>query len=144
TDAVRFGTPTPLPKWMQRQPAIVLRSAGNQFRHYREAAAHAGEPAVLREATQFNRALAGARNFENGMRNFRIGNVRLVSGIEEQKRLVFARVRDPRRKLLAHGYGAGWIIRKTEINQIDVFLRRLGDKIIFRRAAQIKKPFVAA
>ena len=78
------------------------------------------------------------------MRNFRIGNVRLVSGIEEQKRLVFARVRDPRRKLLAHGYGAGWIIRKTEINQIDVFLRRLGDKIIFRRAAQIKKPFVAA
>ena len=78
------------------------------------------------------------------MRNFRVRNVRLVSGIEQQKRVMFARVGDPMRELRARCHSPGRIVRKTKIDQIDMFLWRLGNKIIFRRAWQIHEAFIAA
>ena len=57
---------------------------------------------------------------------------------------MFARVFDPARELRARRHRAGRIVRKTKINQIDMFLRWLGNEIVFRCARQIDDPFVAA
>ena len=78
------------------------------------------------------------------MRNFRIGNVRLIRRIEEQKRIVLARVIDPARELRARCDGTSWIVWKTKIDEIDMLLRRLGHEIVFRRAGQIMNALVAA
>jgi hypothetical protein len=78
------------------------------------------------------------------MRNFRIGNVRLIRRIEKQKRIVFVRIIDPARELRARCDGTGWIVWKTKIDEIDMLIRWLGHEIVFRRAGQIINALVAA
>src|SRR5438045_1892404 len=84
SNTVRFRAPTTLPKRMQRQPTTIDRPREYRFRHHCKPTAHTGEPAVFGKTPQFDRALACAGNLKNRMRNFRIGNVRLIRGIEEQ------------------------------------------------------------
>jgi len=143
THAIRFRAPTPLPKGMEGKPATVLCPREYRFRHYCKSATHAGKPAVLGKAAQFNRALPCFGNFEYGMRNIWIGNIGFVRGIEEKQRLVPARVIDPPRELFSRCNGSGWVIRKTEINKIGVFSRWIGDKSILSCARQIQNSFVA-
>ena len=57
---------------------------------------------------------------------------------------MLARIVDPTRELRARRYCPGWIVGKAQINQIDMFLRRLGHKIVFRCAGQIENAFVVA
>src|SRR5256885_12194397 len=123
---------------MERKPATVLRSREHRFRHDCKSAAHAGESAVLGKTAQFNRALAGARNFENGMRNIRVRNIGFVRGIEEKQRFVLARVIDPARELFTRRNGPRRIIGKTEINKIGVFCRWVGDKSVLSWRRPIK------
>ena len=78
------------------------------------------------------------------MRNFRIGNVGLVGCVEQDQCVVLPRVIDPARKLFARRHRAGGIVWKTKINKIDMFLRRFGDKFVFRVARQINDSFVAS
>src|SRR5215472_13745433 len=78
------------------------------------------------------------------MRNFGIGDVRLVGGIEEQKRVMFMRVSDPARELCARCDGTGWVVWKTKIDQIDRLLRRFRHEIVLRRTWQIINGLVAA
>src|ERR1700758_152269 len=128
---------------MQRQPATAGSPRQYRFRHYRKSTAHTSEAAVFRETPQLDRALTCAGNFKNRMRNFRIGNVRLIRGIEDQKRIVFLRVIDPARELSARSDSASWIVWKTKIDEVDMLLRWLGNKIVFRRAGQIINALVA-
>src|SRR5262249_40384152 len=130
SNTVRFRAPTPLPKRMQREPTTIGRPREHRFRHHRESTTHTGEPTVLGKAAQFNRAPQRTRDLENRVRNFRIGNVRLIRGIEEQKRIVFLRVIDPARELRARSDGASWIVWKTKIDEVDMLLRWLGNKIV--------------
>src|SRR4029077_20866382 len=81
--AIRFRAPTPLPKRMEGKSTTILRPRKNGFRHDGKSAAHAGEPAVLGKTAQFNRAVARARNFEDGMRNVWLRDIGFVRGIEE-------------------------------------------------------------
>ena len=78
------------------------------------------------------------------MRNFRIGNVGLVCGVEQQKRLVFAGVIHPARKLLLRCDGTRWIVWKTKIDEIEMLVWRLWHEMIFRGAGQIMNALVAA
>src|SRR4029450_12904361 len=94
THAIRFRAPTPLPKRMERKSATVLRPREHGLRHDCKSAAHAGEPAVLGKTAQFNCAVARARNFENGMRNIWLRNIRLVQGNSEHERLLRALLTD--------------------------------------------------
>src|SRR5213075_2212135 len=80
----------------------------------------------------------------NRMRNFRIGNVRLIRGIEEQKRIVFMRIIDPACELRARCDGASRIVWKIKIDEIDMLLRWFGHEIVFRRAGQIINALVTA
>src|SRR5215813_14252500 len=105
---------------MQRKPAPVIAPCEHRFRQHCKSTAHTGEAAVLGKAAQFNCTLERTRNLENRMRNLRIRNVRLVRGIKEQKRIVFARVIDPACELRARRDGTGWIIREAKINEINV------------------------
>src|ERR1043166_5009387 len=82
SNTVRFRAPTTLPKRMQRKSAAVSTTREHRFRHHREPAAHAGESTVLGKTAQFDGAIERTRDFENGMRNFRIRNVRFVRGIK--------------------------------------------------------------
>src|SRR5262245_13373894 len=129
---------------MQWEPTTVTSPRMHRFRHHRKTTAHTGEAAVLRKTAQFNRALERPRDLKNRMRNFRIGDVRLVGGIEEQKRIVFVRVIDPARKLRAQCDGTRRVVWKTEIDEIDMLLRWLRHKIVFRRTGQIINALVAA
>src|SRR6516225_2108681 len=144
SNAVRFRAPTTLPKRVQREPSSVSASREHRFRHHRKSTANTGEAAVLRKAAQLNRAVERTRYLENRMRNFRIGDIRLVRGVEEQKRIVFACVINPARELGARRHGASWIVWKTKINEIDMLLRWLRNEIVFRRAGQIINALVAA
>src|SRR6186997_3355288 len=116
---------------MQWEATTVISPRLHRFRHHRKSTAHTGEAAVLRKAAEFNRARKRTRDVENRMRNFRIGNVRLVRGIEEQKRIVFVRVIDPACELSARCDGTSWIVWKTKINEIDILFRWLGHKTVF-------------
>ena len=78
------------------------------------------------------------------MRNFRIGNVRLVRGIEDQKRIVLVRIINPVCELVARCDSTSWIVWETKIDEIDTLLWWLGHELVFRRAKQIRNPFVAA
>jgi hypothetical protein len=78
------------------------------------------------------------------MRNFRIGNVRLIRGIEEQKRIMFARVIYPVCELRAGCNGTSGIVWKAKIDEIDMLVRWLRHEIVFRRAGQIINALVAA
>src|SRR5438876_12073278 len=144
SNTVRFRAPTPLPKRMQRESATIGGPREQQFWHHRKSTAHTGEATVLRKAAQFNRARERTRDVENRMRNFRIGNVRLIRGIEEQKRIVLVRVIDPAREVRARCDGTSWIVWKTKIDDIDMLLRWLRHEIVFRRAGQIINALVAA
>src|SRR6202022_4005438 len=95
THAVRFRAPTPMPEWMQWQTAAVFRAGKQRFGHDSETAANASETTVLGKAAQFDCAFECTRNFENGMRNSRLRDIRLVSRVEEQQRLMFPRILDP-------------------------------------------------
>src|SRR5215471_18437411 len=88
SNTIRLRAPTTLPKRMQREPSSVSASPQHRFRHHRKSTTNTGEAAVLRKTAQLNRALERTRYLENGMRNFRIGDIRLVRGVEEQKRIV--------------------------------------------------------
>ena len=68
------------------------------------------------------------------MRNFRLRNVGFVSSVEEQERVMIARILDPTRELIARRDRTGRIVRETKINKIDMFLWRLGHEIVFRGA----------
>ena len=57
---------------------------------------------------------------------------------------MLARIVDPMRELRARRYCPGWIVRKAQINQIDMFFGRLGHEIVFRCAGQIQNSFVIA
>src|SRR4030095_9212174 len=143
SNTVRFRAPTTLPKRMQREPTPVGGPPQHRFRHHRKSTADTGEAAVLRKAAQLNRALERTGDLENRMRNFRIGNVRLVRGIEEQNPIMSARVIDPARELRARCDGTSWIVWKTKINEIDMLVRRLRNEIVFRSTGQITNPLVA-
>ena len=78
------------------------------------------------------------------MRNFWIGNVSFVSGVEQNERIMLTRVINPAGKLLARRDRAGRVVGKTKINEIDMFLWRLGNEIVFGRAWQINDAFVTA
>ena len=124
-----------------REPAVA--GGGQQcFRHHGEGAARAGEPAVLRKASEFNRALARAWDFVDRMRNLRVGNVRLVSGVVEEDRFVLQRVIDPGGELFAPGDGAGWIVRITKVNEVHFVLRNFRHEIVGRGARQINQLLV--
>ena len=56
---------------------------------------------------------------------------------------MFARIIDPTRQSLGRCHGAGWIVGETEVDHIDVLLRRIGHEIIFDGARQIGDSFVA-
>ena len=90
-----------------------------RFWHHGERAAHAGEAAVLREAAELDGALARARNFVNRLRDRRIRDEGLVGGVEEDDRAVLERVIDPRLQFVAGGGGAGRIVRRAEIDQVE-------------------------
>ena len=55
---------------------------------------------------------------------------------------MFARVLDPARKLRARRHGPGWIVGKTKVNQIDMFLRRIRNEIVVGSARQIENAFI--
>ena len=133
-----------MPEWMQWQTAAVFRAGKQRFGHDRETAANASETTVLGKTAQFDCAFECTRNFENGMRNFRLRDIRLVSRVEEQQRFMFARILDPARQLLARCHRARRIIRKAKIDKIDMFRRRLRNEIVFGGARQIHDPFVTA
>src|SRR5262245_18321044 len=78
------------------------------------------------------------------MRNFKIRDVRLVGGVEEQKHVMFMRVSDPARELCARCDGTRWVVWKTKIDEIHRLLRRFRYKIVFRRTWQIINALVAA
>src|SRR5215471_8537607 len=107
---------------MQREPTAIARLCQHSFRQHRKAAAHTGKPAVLRKTAKFHGALARAGNFENGTRNFAIRNVGLVRGVEQQKRVVLARVIYPARKLPARCHGTRGIVWKTKIDKIEMLV----------------------
>src|ERR1700730_17689924 len=85
THAVRFRAPTPMPEWTQWQTASVFPAGKQRFGHYSETATNASEATILGKAAQFDCAFECTRNFENGMRNFRLRDIRLVSRVEEQQ-----------------------------------------------------------
>ncbi len=77
------------------------------------------------------------------MRNIWIGNIGFVRGIEEEYRVVFARVIDPTRELFARSNGPRWIIGKTKIDKIGMVCRWIGNKSVFSCARQIQNSFIA-
>src|SRR6266705_1075728 len=80
------------------------------------------------------------------MWNLGLRDVGLVSGVEQEQDIVRSRVFDPRSELLRSCNSAGRIVRKTEVNYIDMFpvaAGRLRDEIVFDRARQINDAFVA-
>ena len=85
-----------------------------------------------------------AGNFENGMRNVGLADVSLVSGVEEQKRLVLPRVIHPASQLFTRRHRAGRIVWKAKIDEIRMLVRRISHKIIFCPAWQINEPLVTA
>ncbi len=133
-----------MPERMERERTPVGRLRFDRFRHDRETAAHAGESAGFREAAKFDRALFRARNFEDGMRDFRLADVALVGGVEEEQGAVLLRVGDPARELRARRNRAGRVVRKAEVNQIGRRVRRLGHEAVCLRAGQINDALVAA
>ena len=57
--------------------------------------------------------------------------------IEENYRLVFARVFYPRLELSAGGHSSGRVIRKAEVDDVHLFPRRLGYEAVFSGAIQV-------
>src|SRR5690348_468301 len=47
-------------------------------------------------------------------------------------------------ELFTRGDGAGRVVRETEVYKIDMFLRRLGHKVVFLRSRQVNDAFVTA
>src|ERR1700736_2297129 len=144
THAVRFRAPTAMPKWMERQFFAGIRASKQRLRHYCETTPYAGEAANLGKTSKFDGAFARTFDLKNRTRNFWIGNVCLVSGVEQNQRIVPARVINPAGQLLTARNRAGRIVGKTKINKIDMFLWRLGNEIVLSRAWQINDAFIAA
>src|SRR5207253_8963148 len=124
------------PQREEAREAAVAGGGPQGFRHHGEGATRAGEPAVLRKAAEFNRALARAWDFVDRMRNLRVGDVRLVSGVVEEDRFVLQRVIDPGGELFAPGNGAGWIVWITKVNEVHFVLRNFRHEIVGRGARQ--------
>ena len=87
---------------------------------------------------------ARAGDFVDGMRDRRVADVGLVGRIEEDDRLVRARVFHPRLELRARGHGAGRVVRKAEVNDVHLLCGRLGDEAVLRGALQIDEAGVRA
>src|SRR5438067_5909137 len=128
---------------MQGQLLAVARTRAQTFWHHCESATHTSEPAVLREAAEFERAFESARNLVDRTRDRGIADVSLVGGVEENDRFMLARVIYPARELRARRHRARRIVRKTKVDDVDGLGGRLGHKSIFRAARQVGDAFVA-
>src|SRR4029077_2481192 len=73
-----------------------------------------------------------------------VGYVLLVFLVEQDLSLVLARIIDPPRELFARRDRTSRIIWKTKINEIDMFLWRFGNEIVFGCARQVNDPFIAS
>ena len=84
-----------MPKRMEWHFFSRIGASKQRLRHDRETAAHSGEAANLGKTSEFNRAITPAFDLKNRMRDLRIRNVSLVSGVEQNQRIVLARIVDP-------------------------------------------------
>src|SRR5438132_11956700 len=133
-----------MPKRMERQFFPEIGASEQRLRHHRKTATDAGEAANFRKTSELDRAFVPAFDFKNRMRNFWIGNVSFVSGVEQNERIMLTRVINPTGELLARRDRAGRGVGQTKINEIDMCLCRLGNEIVFGRAWQTNDAFGAA
>src|SRR5690606_29477323 len=89
-----------------------------------------GEAGRLREAPELDRDLVRAFDLVDRMRDRRIRDERLVGGIEEDHRTALAREGDPARELLLRRGGAGRVVRRAEIDEVDLLLRKIRDEAV--------------
>src|SRR5437764_12890323 len=78
------------------------------------------------------------------MRNRRVTNVSLVSGVEQNDRFLLFGIMDPVSELGARCNCASGIVWKTKINQIDFLLRRRRHETVSPRAREINDSLKAA
>ena len=143
-DAVELRAHAAVPERMERFFFAVERFSEECFWHDGECAADAGEAAVFREAAELDRALVGAGDFVDGMRDSRFADVGFVGGVVEEDGFVAERVLDPAGELLAGGDRAGGIVREAEVDDVHLFLRDVGDEAVGSVAREINKPLVGA
>ena len=122
----------------------VLLVAHEALRNDDDAAAHAGEPAVLREAPKLDRAITRAFDFEDRARHRGVLDEGLVGGVVEDDRAVRTGVGDPGFELLARGGAAGRVVRVAEVNEIDRLTRDLWHEAVFRGALEVVEAGVGA
>ena len=144
THAVEFRRRAPQPERMQRLEFAGFGLRVERLGHDGERATDAGESAVLRATAEFDGAVARAGNFVNRMRQRRVGDVRLVSRVEQNDGLVFERVFHPRLKLRPVRRRAGRIVRRAKINHVHVPLRRFGNETVAGFARQINQLGISA
>jgi len=78
------------------------------------------KPPFFEKAAEFDGTIAPRPGFRKWNAAARVHDVSLVRGVEENDGFVFEGVFHPGFELLARGDGAGRVVRRAEINQVNV------------------------
>ena len=122
---------------VERDAGAIVGLAGDGFRDNDIRAADAGEAAVFGEAAELDGAVFGTFDFKDGARDFRVLDEGFVSGVEEDDGVVLLGIFHPCLELRAGGDGSGRVVGETEIDDICLFVRDVGDEMVFRVAREI-------
>jgi len=104
-----------VPEGVDRVGLTLVVPGQQRFRDDRIGATRAGESGSFRKAAKLDGDLAGSGNLVDGVRDRGVADVGLVGAIEQDDRLVFFRVFNPRGELGFCGDGTGGIIGEAKI-----------------------------
>ena len=144
-DPVELGAVPTVPQSMDVDAFARGGGAGQLVRDHRTGTADAGEPGVFAEAPELDRHFPGAVDFIDRMRNFGVGDVRLVGGVEENDRIVFTGEFHPGGERLAAGHRPGGIVGVAEVDQVDGSVGQGGHEVVFggdRKIDQALEPSI--
>ena len=111
--------------------------SGKFFRHHSIATAYTRESSRLGITMELDGTFPCASDFVDGMRYFGIPNICLVSGIEEDERIVLQSIVHPLAKLLLGEHRTRWIVRIANVDDIHSPVGQGRYEIVFRSARQI-------
>ena len=135
--AVVLRTVSAAPEGLQSNlTALAVRDL--QFlRHHHVGAAKTRETGGLREATEFNRHLAGTLDFIDAVRDAGLRDVGFVGGVIQNHAAFAAGIVDPGLQRVARKHRAGRVIRVAEVDHIRTDLRELRHKTVRLRAGEV-------
>ncbi|MBA7678478.1 hypothetical protein ES703_86754 [subsurface metagenome] len=134
----------PFPYWGDLNRPAVFCVSLQLFRNNGECASDASETGGFGKTAKLYGDFLCTINLIYRMRYVGVGDKRLVSSVKKNDGLIFACIIDPFFQLLFCRDSTSRVVRKTQVNQIDLFLGQVRYKIILFGTGHINNAFVPA